>query len=180
MATYRAAEVAANMWGTWRSDKTCMVVLALEGTCGSHSLNPVSAFERKAGESQRPLQTGSPMWPLQQSISFRNVKAFAQPPSSPTCRNVYLGFQSMKIVWIWSQWKGNTVMTACTGFWKVRMVVEVLWPLFLFVILVSVRSTNKPIHKGECEYTSIFFLSSDLNVFHDTGLILLKLSLTRL
>ncbi|XP_075891700.1 phospholipid-transporting ATPase ABCA1 [Nelusetta ayraudi] len=35
---------------------------------------------------------------------------------------------------------------------KVRLVVEVLWPLFLFVILVSVRSTNKPIHKGECHY----------------------------
>ncbi|XP_075999903.1 phospholipid-transporting ATPase ABCA1 [Genypterus blacodes] len=35
---------------------------------------------------------------------------------------------------------------------KVRLVVEVLWPLFLFFILVGVRSTNKPIHKGQCHY----------------------------
>ncbi|XP_042367934.1 phospholipid-transporting ATPase ABCA1-like [Plectropomus leopardus] len=35
---------------------------------------------------------------------------------------------------------------------KVRLVVEVLWPLFLFFILVWVRSTNKPIYKGQCHY----------------------------
>uniref|UniRef100_A0A3Q3WL83 ABC transporter domain-containing protein n=1 Tax=Mola mola TaxID=94237 RepID=A0A3Q3WL83_MOLML len=35
---------------------------------------------------------------------------------------------------------------------KVRLVVEVLWPLFLFFILVLVRSTNKPFHKGQCHY----------------------------
>ncbi|XP_037832519.1 phospholipid-transporting ATPase ABCA1 isoform X2 [Kryptolebias marmoratus] len=35
---------------------------------------------------------------------------------------------------------------------KVRLVVELLWPLFLFFILVSVRSTNKPIYKGQCHY----------------------------
>uniref|UniRef100_A0A8C2X320 P-type phospholipid transporter n=1 Tax=Cyclopterus lumpus TaxID=8103 RepID=A0A8C2X320_CYCLU len=35
---------------------------------------------------------------------------------------------------------------------KVRLVVEVIWPLFLFVILVWVRSTNKPLHKGQCHY----------------------------
>ncbi|XP_029932419.1 phospholipid-transporting ATPase ABCA1 [Myripristis murdjan] len=35
---------------------------------------------------------------------------------------------------------------------KVRLVVEVLWPLFLFFILVWVRSTNKPIYKGNCHY----------------------------
>ncbi|KAM4611576.1 phospholipid-transporting ATPase ABCA1 [Polymixia lowei] len=35
---------------------------------------------------------------------------------------------------------------------KVRLVVEVLWPLFLFFILVWVRSTNIPIHKGQCHY----------------------------
>ncbi|KAF7655143.1 hypothetical protein LDENG_00060470, partial [Lucifuga dentata] len=35
---------------------------------------------------------------------------------------------------------------------KVRLVVEVLWPLFLFLILVWVRSTNKPIYKGQCHY----------------------------
>ncbi|XP_056298859.1 phospholipid-transporting ATPase ABCA1-like [Pseudoliparis swirei] len=35
---------------------------------------------------------------------------------------------------------------------KVRLVVEVVWPLFLFVILVLVRSTNKPLYKGQCHY----------------------------
>lgn len=35
---------------------------------------------------------------------------------------------------------------------KVRLVVEVVWPLFLFIILVWVRATNKPDHKGQCHY----------------------------
>ncbi|XP_070711035.1 phospholipid-transporting ATPase ABCA1-like [Pempheris klunzingeri] len=35
---------------------------------------------------------------------------------------------------------------------KVRLVVEVVWPLFLFFILVSVRSTNKPLYKDQCHY----------------------------
>uniref|UniRef100_A0A8C6KHM0 ABC transporter domain-containing protein n=1 Tax=Nothobranchius furzeri TaxID=105023 RepID=A0A8C6KHM0_NOTFU len=35
---------------------------------------------------------------------------------------------------------------------QVRMVIELLWPLFLFFILVWVRSTNKPIYKGQCHY----------------------------
>ncbi|XP_044040431.1 phospholipid-transporting ATPase ABCA1-like isoform X2 [Siniperca chuatsi] len=35
---------------------------------------------------------------------------------------------------------------------KVRLVIEVLWPLFLFFILVWVRSTNKPLYKGQCHY----------------------------
>uniref|UniRef100_A0A8C4INI3 P-type phospholipid transporter n=1 Tax=Dicentrarchus labrax TaxID=13489 RepID=A0A8C4INI3_DICLA len=35
---------------------------------------------------------------------------------------------------------------------KVRLVVEVVWPLFLFFILVWVRSTNKPFYKGQCHY----------------------------
>ncbi|CDQ74876.1 unnamed protein product [Oncorhynchus mykiss] len=35
---------------------------------------------------------------------------------------------------------------------KVRLVVELLWPLFLFFILVWVRSTSQPIYQGECHY----------------------------
>uniref|UniRef100_A0A671UT72 P-type phospholipid transporter n=1 Tax=Sparus aurata TaxID=8175 RepID=A0A671UT72_SPAAU len=35
---------------------------------------------------------------------------------------------------------------------KVRLVVEVIWPLFLFFILVLVRATNKPFYKGQCHY----------------------------
>ncbi|CAB1351682.1 unnamed protein product, partial [Coregonus sp. 'balchen'] len=35
---------------------------------------------------------------------------------------------------------------------EVRLVVEMLWPLFLFFILVRVRSTNQPIYQGECHY----------------------------
>uniref|UniRef100_A0A3Q1K4G3 ABC transporter domain-containing protein n=1 Tax=Anabas testudineus TaxID=64144 RepID=A0A3Q1K4G3_ANATE len=35
---------------------------------------------------------------------------------------------------------------------KVRLVVEVLWPLFLFFILVWVRTTNKPIFQDQCHY----------------------------
>ncbi|XP_053199909.1 phospholipid-transporting ATPase ABCA1-like [Scomber japonicus] len=35
---------------------------------------------------------------------------------------------------------------------KIRLVVEVIWPLFLFFILVWVRSSNKPIFKGQCHY----------------------------
>ncbi|XP_056156372.1 phospholipid-transporting ATPase ABCA1-like [Lampris incognitus] len=35
---------------------------------------------------------------------------------------------------------------------KVRLVIEVLWPLFLFFILVWVRSTNEPMYKGQCHY----------------------------
>ncbi|KAM9835346.1 phospholipid-transporting ATPase ABCA1-like [Syngnathus typhle] len=35
---------------------------------------------------------------------------------------------------------------------KVRLVVEILWPLFLFFILVAVRFTNEPTHKGQCHY----------------------------
>ena len=30
--------------------------------------------------------------------------------------------------------------------------VEIVWPLFLFIILVGVRSTNKPVFKGQCKY----------------------------
>ncbi|XP_061814826.2 phospholipid-transporting ATPase ABCA1-like [Nerophis lumbriciformis] len=35
---------------------------------------------------------------------------------------------------------------------KVRLVVEIVWPLFLFFILVWVRFTNEPTHKGQCHY----------------------------
>ncbi|XP_041821372.1 phospholipid-transporting ATPase ABCA1-like [Chelmon rostratus] len=35
---------------------------------------------------------------------------------------------------------------------KVRLAVELIWPLFLFIILVWVRSTNHPIYKGQCHY----------------------------
>nr|XP_055026150.1 phospholipid-transporting ATPase ABCA1 isoform X1 [Misgurnus anguillicaudatus] len=35
---------------------------------------------------------------------------------------------------------------------RVRLVVELIWPLFLFFILVAVRSTNQPVYKGECHY----------------------------
>ncbi|XP_028420639.1 ATP-binding cassette sub-family A member 1 isoform X1 [Perca flavescens] len=35
---------------------------------------------------------------------------------------------------------------------KVRLVVEVIWPLFLFLILVWVRSTTQPLYVGECHY----------------------------
>ncbi|KAM4706757.1 retinal-specific phospholipid-transporting ATPase ABCA4-like [Discoglossus pictus] len=35
---------------------------------------------------------------------------------------------------------------------KVRLVVELLWPLFLFIILVLVRLTNPPVHQKECHY----------------------------
>uniref|UniRef100_A0A8D0AR12 ABC transporter domain-containing protein n=1 Tax=Sander lucioperca TaxID=283035 RepID=A0A8D0AR12_SANLU len=35
---------------------------------------------------------------------------------------------------------------------QVRLVVEVIWPLFLFFILVWVRSTNEPLYKGQCHY----------------------------
>ncbi|XP_061620276.1 phospholipid-transporting ATPase ABCA1-like isoform X1 [Phyllopteryx taeniolatus] len=35
---------------------------------------------------------------------------------------------------------------------KVRLVVEIVWPLFLFFILVWVRFTNEPTNKGQCHY----------------------------
>ncbi|XP_030636239.1 phospholipid-transporting ATPase ABCA1 [Chanos chanos] len=35
---------------------------------------------------------------------------------------------------------------------KVRLVVEVIWPLFLFFILVGVRSTTPPVYKNQCHY----------------------------
>ncbi|XP_064201003.1 phospholipid-transporting ATPase ABCA1-like isoform X1 [Anguilla rostrata] len=35
---------------------------------------------------------------------------------------------------------------------KVRLVIELIWPLFLFFILVWVRSTNQPFYKGQCHY----------------------------
>ncbi|XP_057192343.1 phospholipid-transporting ATPase ABCA1 isoform X2 [Triplophysa rosa] len=35
---------------------------------------------------------------------------------------------------------------------KVRLLVELIWPLFLFFILVSVRSTNQPAYKRQCHY----------------------------
>uniref|UniRef100_A0A8D0AU38 ABC transporter domain-containing protein n=1 Tax=Sander lucioperca TaxID=283035 RepID=A0A8D0AU38_SANLU len=38
------------------------------------------------------------------------------------------------------------------SFVQVRLVVEVIWPLFLFFILVWVRSTNEPLYKGQCHY----------------------------
>uniref|UniRef100_A0A8C1PM87 ABC transporter domain-containing protein n=1 Tax=Cyprinus carpio TaxID=7962 RepID=A0A8C1PM87_CYPCA len=34
----------------------------------------------------------------------------------------------------------------------VRLLVELVWPLFLFFILVSVRSTNNPVYKSQCHY----------------------------
>ncbi|XP_070849905.1 phospholipid-transporting ATPase ABCA1-like [Chaetodon trifascialis] len=35
---------------------------------------------------------------------------------------------------------------------KVRLIVELIWPLFLFFILVGVRTTTQPFHKGQCHY----------------------------
>ncbi|XP_053533603.1 phospholipid-transporting ATPase ABCA1 isoform X1 [Ictalurus punctatus] len=35
---------------------------------------------------------------------------------------------------------------------KLRLVIELIWPLFLFFILVWVRSTNHPVYKGQCHY----------------------------
>ncbi|XP_073763802.1 phospholipid-transporting ATPase ABCA1 isoform X1 [Danio rerio] len=35
---------------------------------------------------------------------------------------------------------------------KLRLLVELVWPLFLFFILVAVRSTNYPVYKSECHY----------------------------
>ncbi|XP_053559159.1 phospholipid-transporting ATPase ABCA1-like [Bombina bombina] len=35
---------------------------------------------------------------------------------------------------------------------KVRLLVELLWPLFLFIILVLVRLTNLPEQRGQCHY----------------------------
>ncbi|CAL8241897.1 unnamed protein product [Merluccius merluccius] len=35
---------------------------------------------------------------------------------------------------------------------KVRLLVEIVWPLFLFIILVGVRSSNNPVFKNECHY----------------------------
>ncbi|XP_067284959.1 phospholipid-transporting ATPase ABCA1 [Pseudorasbora parva] len=35
---------------------------------------------------------------------------------------------------------------------KVRLLVELIWPLFLFFILVAVRSTNQPVYKSQCHY----------------------------
>ncbi|XP_068612159.1 LOW QUALITY PROTEIN: phospholipid-transporting ATPase ABCA1-like [Brachionichthys hirsutus] len=35
---------------------------------------------------------------------------------------------------------------------KVRLLAEVVWPLFLFFILVWVRATNKPFNQGQCHY----------------------------
>ncbi|XP_036439062.1 phospholipid-transporting ATPase ABCA1-like isoform X2 [Colossoma macropomum] len=35
---------------------------------------------------------------------------------------------------------------------KLRLVIELVWPLFLFFILVWVRSTNQPTYKGQCHY----------------------------
>uniref|UniRef100_A0A3Q2CBJ7 ATP-binding cassette, sub-family A (ABC1), member 1B n=1 Tax=Cyprinodon variegatus TaxID=28743 RepID=A0A3Q2CBJ7_CYPVA len=35
---------------------------------------------------------------------------------------------------------------------KVRLVIELVWPLFLFFILVAVRSTTKPVYKDQCHY----------------------------
>ncbi|KAA0722897.1 ATP-binding cassette sub-family A member 1 [Triplophysa tibetana] len=35
---------------------------------------------------------------------------------------------------------------------QVRLLVELIWPLFLFFILVAVRSTNQPAYKSQCHY----------------------------
>ncbi|KAK7909889.1 hypothetical protein WMY93_014573 [Mugilogobius chulae] len=35
---------------------------------------------------------------------------------------------------------------------KLRLVIEIAWPLVLFIILIWVRTTTKPIHKGQCHY----------------------------
>ncbi|KAI5087957.1 ATP-binding cassette sub-family A member 1-like, partial [Silurus meridionalis] len=35
---------------------------------------------------------------------------------------------------------------------QLRLVIELIWPLFLFFILVWVRSTNHPVYKGQCHY----------------------------
>uniref|UniRef100_A0A3B4E2I9 P-type phospholipid transporter n=1 Tax=Pygocentrus nattereri TaxID=42514 RepID=A0A3B4E2I9_PYGNA len=35
---------------------------------------------------------------------------------------------------------------------SLRLVIELVWPLFLFFILVWVRSTNQPTYKGQCHY----------------------------
>uniref|UniRef100_A0A4W4EA10 ABC transporter domain-containing protein n=1 Tax=Electrophorus electricus TaxID=8005 RepID=A0A4W4EA10_ELEEL len=35
---------------------------------------------------------------------------------------------------------------------KLRLVIELIWPLFLFIILVWVRSTTQPVYKGQCYY----------------------------
>ncbi|XP_066576495.1 phospholipid-transporting ATPase ABCA1 [Amia ocellicauda] len=35
---------------------------------------------------------------------------------------------------------------------KIRLLVELVWPLFLFFILVWVRSTNQPVNQDQCHY----------------------------
>ncbi|KAM9449520.1 phospholipid-transporting ATPase ABCA1 isoform 1-T2 [Clarias gariepinus] len=35
---------------------------------------------------------------------------------------------------------------------KLRLIIELIWPLFLFFILVWVRSTTLPVYKGQCHY----------------------------
>uniref|UniRef100_A0A8B9KKR1 P-type phospholipid transporter n=1 Tax=Astyanax mexicanus TaxID=7994 RepID=A0A8B9KKR1_ASTMX len=37
---------------------------------------------------------------------------------------------------------------------QLRLVIELVWPLFLFFILVWVRSTNHPTYKGQCHYSN--------------------------
>uniref|UniRef100_A0A674F7I0 P-type phospholipid transporter n=1 Tax=Salmo trutta TaxID=8032 RepID=A0A674F7I0_SALTR len=46
---------------------------------------------------------------------------------------------------------GKSNLSSLTSM-QVRLVVELLWPLFLFLILVRVRSTNQPIYQGGCHY----------------------------
>ena len=46
---------------------------------------------------------------------------------------------------------------------QIRLVIELIWPLFLFFILVGVRSTNKPIYKGQCKYTQAIGVKSFLS-----------------
>uniref|UniRef100_A0A8C9WMX5 Uncharacterized protein n=1 Tax=Scleropages formosus TaxID=113540 RepID=A0A8C9WMX5_SCLFO len=48
-------------------------------------------------------------------------------------------------------YRGNP-LTASSVIPQVRLLIELIWPLFLFFILVWVRSTNPPIYQGQCHY----------------------------
>lgn len=52
----------------------------------------------------------------------------------------------------WSTLASTANYSNALSFVQVQLVIEILWPLFLFFILVGVRSTTKPIYKGQCEY----------------------------
>lgn len=48
---------------------------------------------------------------------------------------------------------------------QIQLIIELLWPLFLFVILISVRQSHPPYKQSQCEWCYVMCVISDTHTY---------------